>query len=377
MLNLRVFAVCASLPFALSAFAGAPCGVYVAPQGDDANSGLEPGSPVRTIGAGIVLAAQQGISCVFVQAGDYPEIIHILSGITVDGGYDAKWIRGSHLSPAHQTRIFGAFEIGLDRFVTVIVRDIGPQTGTLPGTVSNLHIIGPDAGGKSSSGDGMNSYGLWVDNSTLRVVDVNIVGGRGAGGAGGAPGASPEGQAPAGLTGFPAVNTGCNPNNSNIVRGATNSGISSTRGGNSGAGGARDDSCGGIGGAFPQTVQAQPEPTRRSGKGAWASAALAPPLAWKDRRALQVCPAPTALSAPRPSRQCWLKTATSGPFQTATAASASTAMEAVVAAGLEAAATTAARAAARAAPAACAHPSSGKAGAAAAPASASSRAIPS
>ncbi len=246
----RTLAVALGLSFSLCAaiaFAGdAPCGVYVSPKGSDMMGGLDPEEPLRTITAAIALAQLEGLSCVFVQGGDYPEVVRLVPGITIDGGYDSDWERDHHSQIGHQTQIVGQFDGSSGLFVAVIAENLDDVA-----TVSNLRITGPAAGGMTPGGDGMSSYAAWISECLLvRFIDITFDGGGGSSAASGASGtAAPQAQAPAGSAGAPGPNLEGDCDDSTRPdggQGAVNPSDTATRGGNGGRGGEADTDCGGI-----------------------------------------------------------------------------------------------------------------------------------
>ena len=86
-------------------------GVLVATSGSDTSTcGLDFASPCQTIGHGIARAGQEGRHWVFVQAGDYSEVVVLQSGVNVVGGYDANWKRGDRNAQGHTVRVLGGLD---------------------------------------------------------------------------------------------------------------------------------------------------------------------------------------------------------------------------------------------------------------------------
>ena len=96
---------------------GSSCGIYVATNGaDDALCGQSPGDPCRTIQQGIDRASADGQTCVFVQAGQYTEVLRLREGIAVIGGFADTWLPGPFSDPAHETRVTGLLDPTEDQF---------------------------------------------------------------------------------------------------------------------------------------------------------------------------------------------------------------------------------------------------------------------
>jgi hypothetical protein len=162
-------------------------GVFVAPSGSDSSScGLSAVSPCQTISHGIARAALESRHHVFVQAGTYPEVAVLADGIHVWGGYDTGWQRGPHADPAHRVVISGGQDVASGESMAVRARDILQAV-----TLGDLVIDAPDAVGTVNR-NGRSSYGVHVQNATLRLERIAILGGNGAAGSEGADGADAE-----------------------------------------------------------------------------------------------------------------------------------------------------------------------------------------
>ena len=162
-------------------------GVFVASNvgGDGATCGLTPTDPCATIGFGIIRALQSARGELYVQAGDYGEVVVLVNGIDIYGGYDANWQRDTHTDAAHRVTITGAQDTasgGDDEFLTIRAHNLVVST-----TVADLVIVGPDASGASASG-ARSSYAVHIDSAALVLERVSIVAGRGANGANGGVG---------------------------------------------------------------------------------------------------------------------------------------------------------------------------------------------
>jgi len=239
--------------FGTAALAGPACGVFVAPGGSDApGGGLSSTDPVATINFAMARAQAEGLSCVFVQAGTYKEIVTLIDGVTVDGGYDANWERDAFVFPAHLVEIVGGADAGLGHYATAIL-DNAPNGAT----ISNLTLVTPDAMGVMN-GSGLNAYGVYANASgTLTIEDVRIACGNGASGGDGKAGTdATQSSAPLGTSGEAG---GSAPNcdsttQANGGNGAQNGLVGpSSRGGNGGRGGTADTRC-----SFPPDNDSNP-----------------------------------------------------------------------------------------------------------------------
>jgi hypothetical protein len=162
-------------------------GIFVA--GGGANTptcGLTSAAPCQTISYGIVRAATVGRNHVFVQAGTYNEVVVLVNGISVWGGYDFGWQRASYATPGHKVEIIGGQDNaagGDGEYMAVRAHDL-----IVPVTLGDLVITGPTATGEVA-GNGRSTYAVHVDAATVRLERVQITGGNGAAGATGSNGA--------------------------------------------------------------------------------------------------------------------------------------------------------------------------------------------
>jgi hypothetical protein len=155
--------------------------VFVAPSGNDANSGLIT-APVATLSRGITLAAAAGKD-VYVAAGTYTlsSSLQLASGVSVYGQYDGPpfWRRGA----ANITTL------------------AGPATAVLAANLSSeTHLEGFTIQAAAATTAGASSYGVRVVNSAGPVVlrYNRIVAGNGAAGSPGTDGANGAGGGPGG-----------------------------------------------------------------------------------------------------------------------------------------------------------------------------------
>jgi len=229
-------------------------GVFVAGGGSNTPTcGLTPTTPCQTISAGIIRAASTGRNHVFVQAGTYNEVVVLVNGVNVWGGYDFGWQRASYATPGHVVTITGGLDNGAGgdgEYLAVRAHDL-----IVPVTMGDLVIAAPAAVG-NLGGNGRSSYAVHVDSATLNLQRVRIVGGNGADGAVGTNGTDAViVDAQSYMTGGRGGNDGEFNSSCDITsRGAggtagTNTCTSSpssrfTNAGAGGAGGTMDTSCG-------------------------------------------------------------------------------------------------------------------------------------
>jgi hypothetical protein len=242
-------------------------GIFVAGGGANTTTcGLTYTTPCQTISYAIVRAVQASRPNVYVQAGTYNEVVVLLNGINVWGGYDFNWQRGAYSDPAHRVTIVGAQDTGTGgdgQWLTVRAHNL-----IVSPTVADLIIRGPNAlgTGGTSGRDGFSSYALHVVGALVNLERVQIVAGNGANGAAGGPGldaviADRQSYMDGGTGGSgDEFSTACN----NSSRGSagpagTNSCSSSPssramNGGAGGAGGTMDTDCG----VFSLNLNARP-----------------------------------------------------------------------------------------------------------------------
>ncbi|HEY6173101.1 MAG TPA: hypothetical protein VIX73_01610, partial [Kofleriaceae bacterium] len=187
-------------------------GIFVSGAGvDSASCGQTYTAPCKTISTGIVRAVQFGKQHVYVQAGDYNEVVVLQSGINVWGGYDIGWQRGPYSDASHRVTVIGKQDTGPGgdgEYLAVRARDL-----IVPVTIGDLVLQGPAAqgAGGASGRDGRSSYALHAKASQVTLARVQIIAGSGATGATGSAGVdAPVVDAQASMTG----GTGGNGNQS-------------------------------------------------------------------------------------------------------------------------------------------------------------------
>lgn len=165
-------------------------GIFVAGGGaNTATCGLAFNSPCQTISFGIVRGVQTGRPNVYVQSGTYNEVVVLLNGVNVWGGYDFNWQRGPYSDAAHRVTVTGGQDTttgGDGEYLTVRAHDL-----IVPVTMADLVLQGPTAqgAGGASGLDGRSSYVMHAKAAMVTLSRVQIVAGTGAGGLTGSTGA--------------------------------------------------------------------------------------------------------------------------------------------------------------------------------------------
>lgn len=157
-------------------------GIFVSTQGQDTDTcGLSHTSPCLTIGKGILRASvTSGRSWVYIQAGTYYEVINLLQGVHLVGGYDINWQRGPRTLTGHTVTVVGGYDSATNQHLTV--RGYGVNTLT---RLMDLVLVGPTALG-NVGGNGRSSHVIWVMGSTgLSLERVTLQAGNGAPGVSG------------------------------------------------------------------------------------------------------------------------------------------------------------------------------------------------
>jgi len=206
---------------------------------DAPSAGLSDLQPCKTINFGIERAIEENLNCLFVQTGNYNEVVIMADGISLIGGYDSSWVFDLHTNAGHNTTITGAFNNGLEQYVAIVAHDLFQTT-----SISNLSIMAPDAYGVIN-GAGRSSYGVHVFNCTdFSLSDLRVTGGGGATGDNGDDGLgaspNPANAGASGLDGFEGIFS-CGT--VTYGGGSSGTGVNSNSGGNGGRGGAMDTDC--------------------------------------------------------------------------------------------------------------------------------------
>jgi hypothetical protein len=222
-------------------------GIFVGSAGaNNPTCGTLVSMPCQSIAYGVVRAAQTSRPHVYVQTGTYNEVVPMVNGVSIYGGYNVTWQRASYSLAAHRVTITGGLDNGVggdSEYLVIRAHDL-----IVPVTVDNLLLEAPDA-----VGAGKSSYAVHVDAATITLANVQVLAGNGANGANGANGldavtlsAAPGGGAGGNGDEFA---TACNNTSEGAGGGGgTNSCVSSPSsrnmsGGNGGQGGEMDTDC--------------------------------------------------------------------------------------------------------------------------------------
>ncbi len=242
-------------------------GIFVAGGGANTGTcGLNKSTPCQTISFGIVRGVQAGRPNVYVQAGNYNEVVVLLNGVNVWGGYDFNWQRGPYSNSANRVTVTGAQDTttgGDGEYLTVRAHDL-----IVPVTMADLVLQGPNAQGLggASGRDGRSSYVVHAKAAGVTLSRVQIVAGSGAGGATGVAGTDaviPDAQSfmVGGIGGNgDEFTTACNSSSRGGGGGAATNSCSSSpssramNGGGGGQGGTMDTDCG----VFSSNFDARP-----------------------------------------------------------------------------------------------------------------------
>jgi hypothetical protein len=160
-------------------------GIFVAGGGVDGGTcGLTYSTPCHSISYAIVRAVQANRPNVYVQSGTYSEVVVLLNGINVYGGYNFNWQRGAYSNPAHRVVISGAQDSD-GEWLAVRAHNL-----IVAPTLADLVIQAPNAQGTggSTGRDGKSSYAIHVNAGKLNLQRVQILGGNGAAGTAGPAG---------------------------------------------------------------------------------------------------------------------------------------------------------------------------------------------
>jgi hypothetical protein len=160
------------------------CGISVATTGiDSPTCGLAPGSACGTVQKGIDRAVEEGVPCVFIQAGVYTQTITLHDRISLNGGFDTNWVLGPRTTAGHEVRIVGVANQVQNQAMTVVLNNLA----TAP-VLRNLVLVGPAAVGLEGI-NGKSSYVIRALQSNLVLRDVTLLAGAGAAGPNGGNGA--------------------------------------------------------------------------------------------------------------------------------------------------------------------------------------------
>ncbi len=216
---------------------------------DGSTCGLLYSDPCLTISFGIVRALQATRGELYIQRGDYNEVVALVNGIDLYGGFDLNWQRGVHTEPEYRVTITGGLDDGIGgdgQYLTIRAHNLVVST-----IVADLVIVGPDASGSDANGT-RSSYAVHIDQGIVDLRRVSILSGAGEDGTSGSLGLPiSSANASAGMTGNTGGNaneftTDCNDSGRGLGggRGSNScSGSGATNGGRGGDGGRMDTDC--------------------------------------------------------------------------------------------------------------------------------------
>lgn len=201
------------------------CGIYVSPEGNDAAAGTKD-APLATLQAAVDRADAMGYRTVFAAEGILGGVVELPGPLSVLGGLAADFSGDGE--PVGRSRIDGLVAVGV------------------LASVRGFEVVVP----ATSSTAGESSYGVFVSDGVLELVDSEIQAGAGAPGLMGSSGAI-------GLTGNDggtALNSETDTPTAGGAAGVSQAcpGGASGAGGMGGSGGAAADGTGETGGAAPK-----------------------------------------------------------------------------------------------------------------------------
>ena len=223
-------------------------GIFVSSTGsEDSTCGLGHHVPCKTINLGIQRAADTQRNFVYIQVGNYQEVVQLQSGIHLVGSYDLSWQRGDHNDLSYRVTITGDFDQTEEQYLTIQAHNLNQTTQLM-----DLFLVGSDAAGESVYG-ARSSYVIHANTvSDLQLKRVSIAAANGANGNTGSPGQdATHTSATSAMYGGDAGDA----NESFQLCDATTRGLAGTRGTNScssgrdpdggkgGGGGTKDDGC--------------------------------------------------------------------------------------------------------------------------------------
>src|SRR6478609_5735079 len=145
--------------------------IYVASTGTDSEAcGLEPSNACQTISRGVSRGVTESRDTVYVQAGSYPGVVALASGVHVLGGFDEHWVSGAYTQPEHRVVVEGGSESTSHEYLAVWAHNLAATA-----SLENLVIAPPPAEGQRAGGlDGRSSYGVHAVSAKLSLKDVAI-----------------------------------------------------------------------------------------------------------------------------------------------------------------------------------------------------------
>ncbi len=161
-------------------------GIFVSVAGvDNASCGTTAQTPCATINYGIVRAVSTSRPNVYIQAGTYSEVLRLVNGVRLWGGYSSSWQRNSYSTAGHVVTVNGGLDNGVGgdgEYLTVRAHSLIAEV-----TIADMILVGPAASG-TVGGNGRSSYVVHADSALLRLERVRLVAGNGADGAAGSQG---------------------------------------------------------------------------------------------------------------------------------------------------------------------------------------------
>jgi len=212
--------------------------VFVAKTGvDDAGCG-DFATPCLSIGQGQTRAVALSRSQVFIGVGTYSEVVQLVSGVNLFGGYSTNFASRSLFDRA---LINGSAEHAAGIRYTVLGEGI-----TQPTSFIALMVQGGNATGTLADGSGKSSAAVLLRSNTANVTIsyARIIAANGAAGSSGAGGTSATQTAAAdGGAGGPADSFVVSCDNTSRGAGGAGAGAGTMHGGGGGAGGTMDTGC--------------------------------------------------------------------------------------------------------------------------------------
>jgi len=214
--------------------------LYVAIDGTDVDGGGTLSSaPLKTISFALLQAVQHNFTEIRIQAGIYDEIVRLLGGVTLRGGYDAAWQEDGYELLDHATYIRGGLDSQENQYMSLVAINL-----TAPTLVKGVIIQGIDAIG-AVGGFSRSSYAVYASNAlSLSFENLRIIAAKGADGSNGSGGesASPT-AAESGEPGGSAAEYSVNCDSWSRGVGGSGGGNDLRAGGAGGGGGTMDTNC--------------------------------------------------------------------------------------------------------------------------------------
>ncbi|MDH5447191.1 MAG: Ig-like domain-containing protein, partial [Gammaproteobacteria bacterium] len=217
--------------------------ISVSTLGDNNNEGSM-SAPKLNIQAGLKAAQSLGVTNVHVQVGTYDEVLELVEGVTLKGGFDSSWVYSDELTDEeHKVSINGSLHEGDGEYMAIRVRDVSQPT-----ILSTLVINGPDITGTGNTGmPGLSSYAIHAVNTEgLLLKKLKINGGQAQHSGNGVNGINDSSQAENGNPGISAKEHLSLCDDTTRRGSGVAGGAGALRGGHGGLGGKIDTSCSGF-----------------------------------------------------------------------------------------------------------------------------------